>query len=209
MSCTSSTSRRRPVSQPSRRRRPQPPRADLAIGAFSDDGPWIVDLERISVAGRGARGAAAPSPPRAARARPPADGAARASGSSRVARHLGVAVGRLGPASSRRPGRLGVACGLSRRLRMAAEALGPTYIKLGQIISLGRGHLPRGARRRVQEVPRPGAARAVRVVRAGGRGGPRPAARGGVLVASTASRWPPRRSPRSTAPRCAPARTSW
>ncbi|MFA9563106.1 MAG: ABC1 kinase family protein [Acidimicrobiales bacterium] len=31
---------------------------------------------------------------------------------------------------------------LSRRLRLAAEALGPTYIKLGQIISSGRGIFP-------------------------------------------------------------------
>ncbi len=31
---------------------------------------------------------------------------------------------------------------LSRRLRVAAEALGPTYIKLGQIISSGRGIFP-------------------------------------------------------------------
>ena len=31
---------------------------------------------------------------------------------------------------------------LSRRLRLAAEALGPTYIKLGQIISSGEGLFP-------------------------------------------------------------------
>ncbi len=31
---------------------------------------------------------------------------------------------------------------LSRRLRIAAEHLGPTYIKLGQIISSGEGLFP-------------------------------------------------------------------
>jgi ubiquinone biosynthesis protein len=41
---------------------------------------------------------------------------------------------RLGGASSR--------SGLSRRLRRAFEALGPTYIKLGQIISAGEGLFP-------------------------------------------------------------------
>src|SRR5690606_18770216 len=32
--------------------------------------------------------------------------------------------------------------GISRRLRRAAERLGPTYIKLGQIISSGEGIFP-------------------------------------------------------------------
>ena len=32
--------------------------------------------------------------------------------------------------------------GLSRRLRRAFEKLGPAYIKLGQIVSSGRGHFP-------------------------------------------------------------------
>ena len=36
---------------------------------------------------------------------------------------------------------------LSRRLRLAAEALGPTYIKLGQIISSGEGLFPSEPRR--------------------------------------------------------------
>ncbi len=42
------------------------------------------------------------------------------------------------------------------------RTLGPTYIKLGQIISSRRRAVPARARRRVQEVPRPGARRAVR-----------------------------------------------
>ena len=51
---------------------------------------------------------------------------------------------------------------ISRRLRLAAERLGPTYIKLGQIISSGEGLFPPELVERVQEVPRPGAGRAVR-----------------------------------------------
>ena len=37
---------------------------------------------------------------------------------------------------------LGLAIGLSRRLRPAFETLGPTYIKLGQILSSGEGVFP-------------------------------------------------------------------
>ncbi|MCS5637045.1 MAG: AarF/UbiB family protein [Myxococcota bacterium] len=58
------------------------------------------------------------------------------------------AAGRVGGAvlawriqEGRRPGQRSRA-GLSRRLRRAFEALGPAYIKLGQIISSGRGLFP-------------------------------------------------------------------
>src|SRR5699024_723430 len=59
----------------------------------------------------------------------------------RTARLLGTAVagwrilrGRKSESESRRD--------LARRLRIAAERLGPTYIKLGQIISSGQGIFP-------------------------------------------------------------------
>jgi len=59
-----------------------------------------------------------------------------------------LAVGRIGWAllawklrEGRRPGAASRR-GLSRRLRQAFEALGPAYIKLGQIISSGRGLFP-------------------------------------------------------------------
>jgi ubiquinone biosynthesis protein len=45
-------------------------------------------------------------------------------------------------ASDRRAGRSSSRAGLSRRLRKAFEQLGPTYIKLGQIISAGEGIFP-------------------------------------------------------------------
>ena len=59
---------------------------------------------------------------------------------------------------------------ISVRLRRAAERLGPTYIKLGQIISSGEGLFPAELVERVQAVPRPGARRAVRRRPHGGRG---------------------------------------
>ena len=51
---------------------------------------------------------------------------------------------------------------ISHRLRVAAERLGPTYIKLGQIISAGDGLFPAELVCGVQEVPRSGDARALR-----------------------------------------------
>src|SRR5690606_18662327 len=45
-------------------------------------------------------------------------------------------------AGARRQGGSASVADLSRRLRLAAEALGPTYIKLGQIISSGEGIFP-------------------------------------------------------------------
>jgi ubiquinone biosynthesis protein len=59
----------------------------------------------------------------------------------RVARHLGLAVG-LWALRDRRTGDETSRSGISRRLRQAAERLGPTYIKLGQIISSGEGIFP-------------------------------------------------------------------
>ena len=75
---------------------------------------------------------------------------------------------------------------LSRRLRVAAERLGPTYIKLGQIISSGEGLFPEELvdefKKCRDQVPPEPFADGPR----GGRGRPRPAARRGVLAASTA-----------------------
>jgi len=59
----------------------------------------------------------------------------------RVVRHLGLAVG-LWAVGARRQGGARSRADISRRLRIAAEHLGPTYIKLGQIISSGEGLFP-------------------------------------------------------------------
>ena len=59
----------------------------------------------------------------------------------RVLRHLGLALG-LWAVRERPRGDGASRAGISRRLRIAAERLGPTYIKLGQIISSGEGIFP-------------------------------------------------------------------
>jgi len=115
------------------------PSPDLAIGAFTDAGPWVVDpaaitwnrdVDRL-------RADAQAQVPRwlAPRRLPPLGPLVRVV--ARVGAALGVwAVGarRKGPPTSRRD--------LSRRLRVAFAHLGPTYIKLGQIISGGEGLFP-------------------------------------------------------------------
>jgi ubiquinone biosynthesis protein len=58
-----------------------------------------------------------------------------------VTRRLGIAVG-LWALRDRGAGESASRTAISRRLRLAAEKLGPTYIKLGQIISSGEGIFP-------------------------------------------------------------------
>src|SRR5262245_31897589 len=109
---------------------------DLAIGSFSEDPPWIVDPDampwrrgvdelRDQVRGE--------IPDLLGHRRlPPVLRTAE------VATRFGAVLGRWylrerrrGPEASRR--------GISHRLRIAFARLGPTYIKLGQIISGGEG----------------------------------------------------------------------
>ncbi|HVT41641.1 MAG TPA: AarF/UbiB family protein [Acidimicrobiales bacterium] len=112
---------------------------DTTFGVFSDDGPWEVDLEALTwrrgLGGVRARLAAAL--PRLTRRRtlPPA----RRLGTSLW--HLGGALG-LWYVTERRRGGSASTAGLSHRLRIAAQILGPTYIKLGQIVASGDGIFP-------------------------------------------------------------------
>src|SRR5580704_8805662 len=112
---------------------------DLAIGSFSDHGPWVVVPDtmtwRADVARR--RAQARDEFPRWLQREtlPPVRRVAR------VVSRVGVALAgwyvidkRRGAEYARR--------GLSRRLRHAFATLGPTYIKLGQIISGGEGLFP-------------------------------------------------------------------
>jgi ubiquinone biosynthesis protein len=113
--------------------------ADLSIGTFSDDPPWLVDpdlitwrvgLDRVRARTR----AEVPALTRRRRV-PPV---------SRVVatiRHLGVPLA-VWSATDRRRDKATSRLGLSQRLRRSAETLGPTYIKLGQIISAGEGLFP-------------------------------------------------------------------
>jgi ubiquinone biosynthesis protein len=116
---------------------------DLAIGAFTRRGPWTVDPasmpwrqsgpERVGVDERRAQAAA--------EARQLVSSTLRPS----PARVVAVCV-RIGSALLawwlRERGTDRSRAGLSRRLRVAFERLGPTYIKLGQILSSGEGIFP-------------------------------------------------------------------
>lgn len=113
--------------------------ADLEIGSFSDAAPWVVDPDTIEWLApladvRRAIEAELPSLTRPATLPP-----LRRMGT--VVRHLGWALGRWG-AGARRAGGSTSRADISRRLRVAAEALGPTYIKLAQVISSGEGLFP-------------------------------------------------------------------
>ena len=113
--------------------------ADYDIGSFSDTPPWIVDraelrwLPPLAATRRAVRAEI----PRLTRPSllPPARRVVK------VTRHLGWAVGRWA-VGKRRVGGSPSRADLSRRLRIAAETLGPTYIKLAQIISSGEGLFP-------------------------------------------------------------------
>lgn len=112
---------------------------DVEHFAFTDRGPWQVRredctwLHGIAVL----RATTARQVPRltATRVLPPPGRLGT------VTLRLGTAVGGWALLDRRRGGSDSRA-GLSRRLRRAAEQLGPTYIKLGQIISSGEGLFP-------------------------------------------------------------------
>jgi ubiquinone biosynthesis protein len=118
--------------------------ADLAIGAFSDHGPW--DLSGKELPWRDGleqlRSETAAKVPRLLRRKrlPPGERVLLTSmtlGWAILAwavreRRLALALGRREVSRA----------GLSRRLRRAFERLGPTYIKLGQILSSGEGLFP-------------------------------------------------------------------
>lgn len=119
-----------------------PSPADRSWGAFTEHAPWVLRREELTwlpVAGH-LRAAARAEVPSLTRPRTLPPGARVLT----VVRHLGGAVvpwlvrkrrGRYAtPEQSRTV--------LSSRLRLAAETLGPTYIKLGQIISSGEGLFP-------------------------------------------------------------------
>jgi ubiquinone biosynthesis protein len=119
--------------------------ADLSVGAFSASPPWLIDPAQLRWrAGAAAlRSATAGQVPQLLGRRRLPPGRLVSSSVDKVA----VRVAELSRA------------GLSRRLRVAFERLGPTYIKLGQIISSGEGLFPRSWSR-VPAAARPGAGRA-------------------------------------------------
>jgi ubiquinone biosynthesis protein len=115
--------------------------ADLVWGAFSDNPPWILDRERITWLAQ-----VAPLREAARREVPVLTEPGRLPRGIRVGRvavRLGTAMGGW-YVNKRFRGLTGdrSRADVSRRLRLAAEDLGPTYIKLGQIISSGEGLFP-------------------------------------------------------------------
>jgi ubiquinone biosynthesis protein len=128
------------------RSEPLPARAgrpDLAIGAFTPDGPWTVEPDsmpwRFPSDSAGdidalRRDAAVLARQLVTPQRLPSGGRVLAVGVRLGSALLGWALRDRGTSGSR--------SGLSRRLRPAFERLGPTYIKLGQIISSGEGIFP-------------------------------------------------------------------
>jgi ubiquinone biosynthesis protein len=112
---------------------------DTAFGAFSDDGPWVVELSamRWRRTTSALRSGLAASLPHLVRPRVVPPGARVATS----VHHLGGALG-LWYVRERRSGGSASVAGISRRLRRAAEKLGPTYIKLGQIVASGEGIFP-------------------------------------------------------------------
>ncbi len=113
--------------------------ADLDIGSFTAAAPWIVDPSAMPWrdAVDEVRWITAKRLPDLIRPRRFPRGRRVFS----VVRRLGTAVG-LWWMRGRGQDRATSRSDLSRRLRIAAEHLGPTYIKLGQIISSGEGLFP-------------------------------------------------------------------
>jgi ubiquinone biosynthesis protein len=113
--------------------------ADTEFGVFTDEGPWVLDPENLAwKAGlpriRAELQAALPELIRPRKVPP----GARV---GTTVRHLGGALA-MWYATERRRGGSEKIAGISRRLRLAAEQLGPTYIKLGQIVASGDGIFP-------------------------------------------------------------------
>ena len=117
--------------------------ADLAIGVFTPHAPWLVDPETM-----GWRLGANGEPDVDTLRRQAADLARELVHPTHLPsiRRLLTVAYRLGRPllawGANEQGTPGSRAGLSRRLRPAFEHLGPTYIKLGQIISSGEGIFP-------------------------------------------------------------------
>jgi ubiquinone biosynthesis protein len=116
--------------------------ADLSWGAFSDDAPWVLEEAKVSWMGLAIRERAHAKAlvPQLTKPRKLPPGI-------RVAWTTGRLAAAVVPwAFNKKLGRYGTAeasrLALSQRMRLAAEDLGATFIKLGQIISSGEGLFP-------------------------------------------------------------------
>jgi ubiquinone biosynthesis protein len=112
---------------------------DSEVGVFSAEEPWTVELDKLVwKEGLDAvrRATHAEVPRMLTRRRIPPVGRVLT-----VGVRLGTAIGAWW-LTDRRKGQRASRAGLSRRLRVEFEELGPTFIKLGQIISSGEGVFP-------------------------------------------------------------------
>ena len=116
--------------------------ADCEWAAFTEHAPWVVDRDQTTWLQGAARlrascerGGAATSPDRRGSRQV-------ASRHRRRPAHRGARSVAVASASPAVPSVEASRSDISRRLRLAAERLGPTYIKLGQIISRGEGLFP-------------------------------------------------------------------
>ena len=116
---------------------PQVGPADLALGTFSDDPPWLVEPEKMRWLRRAPvlRSTARRLVPQLTTPGRVPPGWRSLTVSVRLARAVA-------PPLLRKRGKPEFRGDISARLRLAAERLGPTYIKLGQIISSGEGIFP-------------------------------------------------------------------
>jgi ubiquinone biosynthesis protein len=116
------------------------PAPDLAIGAFTPEAPWIVDPDELAWRrgiDRVRQRTRDDVPLLTARRRvPPGMRVIKVGG------QLGRALAGWYVVDRRKGDPAAARAGLSRRLRIAFEHLGPTYIKLGQILSSGEGIFP-------------------------------------------------------------------
>ncbi|MGE3326646.1 MAG: ABC1 kinase family protein [Acidimicrobiia bacterium] len=116
--------------------------ADLVWGAFSDDAPWVLRQDGIRWAAHAERlrAEARREVPELTRASKWPHGARVVRVTARLTRAMvpWLVLKKLGKLATAEQSRADV----SLRLRRAAEDLGPTYIKLGQIISSGEGLFP-------------------------------------------------------------------
>lgn len=116
------------------------PPTDLSLGAFSNHAPWLVDPENMPWRApvptvRDVVRRQLPSLTRQRRLPP-------LGRLMVVVFHLGLAVVGWALVERRSGDRSKSRAGLSRRMRLAIERLGPTFIKLAQIISSGEGLFP-------------------------------------------------------------------
>jgi ubiquinone biosynthesis protein len=116
---------------------------DLAWGAFTNEGPWVLpspsEIRWYDLAGELRRAAQREVPSLVTPSRRP-PGARVGAVVWQLSRAIGpwAARKKLDRFDSAEASRADV----SKRLRIAAESLGPTFIKLGQIISSGEGLFP-------------------------------------------------------------------